>query len=378
LIGCVSPGGAGYSNGDGAATKLAVATIDGVWQLHRLSPEDPWIVAAQSLSGHHIGSLVYVPERDLLFAGAHSGGLFASADRGRTWAPAMHGIAEAHQHVFTIAAQQRAGGTVLWAGMQPPALYRSDDFGRTWVERPGIRNVPGTAAWNFPAPPFVAHVKYIAVHASDPHTLYVCVEQGALLKSTDDGVTWRELAGYASPEDIWHHDAHRIVFHREDAADLYFTSGEGLYRSTDAGESWTHLTTRHDRIAYPDAIFLDPDDERIVYIAGAASSPDAWSGGEKASANACVLRSRDAGHSWEQLDDGLPQPMRGNIEALTMHCWHSNVAFYAGSALGEVFASENRGESWELVTAALPPISKVGHYKKLLPAAESMHERSHS
>jgi photosystem II stability/assembly factor-like uncharacterized protein len=371
VIACVSPGGLSLSTDDAIAKRIFVATLKGVWMLERAAAGGPWDIAGHALDEHHIGSLVHLPERGLTFAGAHSGGLFVSSDDGATWETAMNGIAQEHRHIFSLNAHRRGNDVVLYAGTEPAALYRSFDLGASWSELAGVRNVAGTEKWNFPVPPHIAHVKNVAAHPSEPSVLYVCIEQGALLKSSDDGVTWSELTSYASPDDRWYRDAHRIVFRASDPADLYLTSGEGLYHSTDAGKTFTHLTTRHDRIGYPDAMFIDPDDEQTVYIAGSGTSPDAWTSGPHGSGNPGILRSRDGGESWDELDNGLPHPVHGNIEALSLHRSQTNVAFFAGTAVGEVFASSDRGETWEQIAANLPPISKVGHYKKFVEKAKS-------
>jgi ABC-type branched-subunit amino acid transport system substrate-binding protein len=351
---------------------LLVATVDGVWELRRESQDAEWSTGPKTLAGKHIGSLLRLADAKTIFAGAHSGGLFVSHDDALTWQPAMNGIAAEHQHVFTLYAREHDGKTVLFAGTQPVALYRSDDLGRTWTELAALRGVGGQDAWSFPAPPFIAHVKHITSHPAEPSTLYVCVEQGALLRSFDDGATWHEIATYESAEDIWHHDMHRIVFTPSNPRDLYLASGEGLYHSVDAGATWTHLSTRHDRIGYPDALFIDPDDERTLYIAGSETSPDAWTAGPESSAHPGILRSRDCGASWEELHAGLPERVGGNIEALALHSSPRAPAFFAGTAVGEIFASEDRGETWQHAMSGLPPISKVGHYKKFLATASAL------
>jgi photosystem II stability/assembly factor-like uncharacterized protein len=357
------------SSSDDVARRIHVATTGGVLTYERAAANTPWARTGQTLEEHHIGSLVDVPEAGVLFAGAHSGGLFASRDAGKTWNRAMDGISPEHEHVFTLAAFRRGGGIELWAGTQPAALYRSVDLGQTWTEVPGVRSVPGTDAWNFPVPPFLAHVKNVAIHPDEPSVIYVCVEQGALLKSTDAGTSWREVTSYATAEDRWYHDAHRITISASDPARLYFTSGEGLYRSTDAGETWTHLTTRHDRVGYPDAFFLDPHDERTIYMAGSGLSPDAWTAGADTSARPGMLRSVDAGETWTEMHDGFAVPIRGNFEAMSLHRWGDRIALYTGTAVGELFERADRDAPWVRIAADLSPVSKVGHYKKFYAAA---------
>lgn len=361
MILCISPGGQSISQAQWPASEILIGTLGGVYALERSETNRGWSVARKALDDAHISSLLYVPGADLVFAGAHSGGLFVSEDSGATWTRAMNGIASGHEHVFSLAAQPRGEKTVLWAGTQPAALYRSDDLGKTWIEVPSLRNVPGRERWDFPAPPHEAHVKHLAFHASEPETLYACVEQGALLKSTDDGATWRELTGYVASGDIWYHDAHRVVISAKNPAKLYFSSGEGLYRSDDAGQTFTHLTTRHDRIGYPDALFIDPRDERTLYLAGGATSPDQWR--RTGESNSAILRSADEGATWEELRNGLPDRLTGNVEAMSLHRWLRTVGLFAATTSGEVYASEDRGDEWELIASGLPPISKVGHYK---------------
>lgn len=365
---CVSPGGRTLSHGEAAATRMLVATVDGVRELTRSGPAEPWREGARALEGHHIGSLVRLTDGKTIFAGAHSGGLWVSHDDGRTWTASDAGIAAEHRHIFTLYARENGGTTTLFAGTQPVALYRSDDLGRTWRELPELRGVGGQDRWTFPAPPHLPHVKYINAHPAEPATLYVCVEQGALLRSRDEGASWSEIASYEEPTDIWHHDVHRIAFSAGDPRDLYLASGEGFYHSTDAGATWSHLTTRHDEVGYPDAFFLDPADERTIYLSGSHLSPDAWLGPDTTT-HPGFVRTRDGGRTWERLDAGLPARVGGNFEALAMHVFSGSAAFYAGTAGGEVFASEDRGATWTCAARALPPISKVGHFKKFPASA---------
>lgn len=360
---CLSPNGKTSFASTAPVDGLLVATIDGVYRLDRGAAD--WSVARAGLEGVHVGSLVSTSGGRLL-AGAHSGGLFASERGTAGWTRAMDGIDPAHEQVYCLAEQPRAGGVVLWAGTQPAALYRSDDLGATWRELPSLRDVPDTDKWNFPAPPHVAHVKHVTFHPREERTLYVCVEQGAVLRSLDDGATWHELDGYSREGDTAYRDAHRIALAPAHPDTLFLTSGEGVYTSEDAGETWTHLTRKRDRIGYPDVLFIDPRDERTVVVAGAANSPPHWR--EHRDGKPGILRSRDAGRTWTELTNGLPAQIRGNIEAMTLAHGPFGVAFFAGTATGDVFASEDGGDSWTTIASGLPAVSKGGHFRAFVPA----------
>ena len=263
-------------------------------------------------------------------------------------------------HVYTLALQRRGERIVLFAGTEPPALYRSDDLGESWHELPTVTAVPGTELWTFPPPPHIAHVKNVSFHPSEPETLYVCIEQGALLKSVDDGQSWFEEAAYESSADKFRHDNHRVLIKPSDPRELFMCGGEGLYHSADAGRTWEHLTDRSHRVGYPDAMFIDPRDDNVLFMAGPRFPPMLW--GETGVADPTVLRSRDGGHSWEEIRDGMPERIVGNIEAMGLYHARDRVTLFAGTATGEVFSCEHAGGRWGLVAEGLPPISKGGHF----------------
>lgn len=74
---------------------------------------------------------------------------------------------------------------------------------------------------------------------------------------------------------------------------------------------------------------------------------------------------------------GLPQPIHGNIEAMGMYCWpigngKHGVSFYAGTAVGDIFTSDDRGQTWTPLVNGLPPISKARHYRHFLTEDEKL------
>ena len=370
MITCLSPNGRTESQGEHPADEILVATIRGLYVLTREPASGQWAAAFRGLENRHISSLLYEPHGKTLFAGLHgygdAGGLYASTDGGCNWQPRMDGLDRLH--VYTLAAERRGGETILYAGVEPAALYRSHDQGRSWTELPSLREVPGTEKWIFPPPPHIAHVKNVALHPQRPGELYVCVEQGALLKSIDDGATWRELDGYASESDSFYRDVHRVAIARHDPRRVHLATGDGLYFSADAGEHWEHQQRRTDRVGYPDALFLDPRDDSTVYLGGAGDAPETWR--VQGGAQAGFVASHDRGKTWTELMDGLPDPIHGNIEAMAMHAWPHGLAFYAGTAVGDVFGSEDGGRRWSMIAHGLPPISKARHYRHFLSAEE--------
>lgn len=367
MIAVLSCNGGTVTHGSGPAVQLLVATLRGMHVFERESAGKPWRHVRATLEDRHVSCLLYEPQSGLLFAGAHGkGGLVRSADLGLSWEVCSVGLGSSH--IYTLAAQAREGGHIrLYLGTEPSALYYSEDLGTSWSEMTEMLAVPDQDKWTFPPPPHVAHVKNVAFHPEVPDTLYVCIEQGALLKTVDGGKTWFEQRSYESAGDKFYHDNHRVLIRRDDPARLFMCGGEGLHGSSDAGASWTHLMTRSDRIGYPDAMFIDPRNEDVLYMAGPGNAPREWAA--KRSADATVMRSRDSGKTWHEMRYGFPAEVIGNIEAMGLYQWGDEIMLLAGTATGELYANED-GECWTAVANDLPPISKGGHYRWFLKVDE--------
>jgi photosystem II stability/assembly factor-like uncharacterized protein len=363
MLACLSPNGRADYPVASPITRLLVGTIKGVQALERAGEGAPWQVADVSLEGRQISALVFDPHTGLVFAGIAGHGLLTSHDQGRTWELRASGLRI--DHIFAMALDERNSAPVLYAGTLPPALFCSTDLGQSWQELTTLNKIKDADRWNFRAPPGHPHVKNIAFHPTDPEEFFVCIEQGGLMRTTDSGQTWTELFPWQT-DDTFYRDAHRLVIQRDQPDVMYLATGDGLCKTTDGGQSWERLTSGSYKVGYPDALFIDPDDDQVVYIGGAGGHPGTW---DAQTARASFARGSDGGRRWEELRQGLPDPVRGNIEAITMVHGAGRVAFYAGTAIGEVFASEDRGQHWQQI-AQMKPISKAGHYRRFLSSPE--------
>ena len=184
----LSHGGTTMFTSPGAAQHILLGTMDGIQTLKKAA-DGRWEHAAKALAGKHIQAIIEAPG-GTLFTCAYRDGVYASEDGGATWAPRDNGISI--RSVYSLAAATVEGKVRLYAGTEPANLFASDDMGRNWRELTGFRKVPGVDQWKFVADPFVGHAKTINIDPKNPRTLYVCVEVGGLLKSTDSGETWEK------------------------------------------------------------------------------------------------------------------------------------------------------------------------------------------
>lgn len=363
MIACLSPNGQNLNRGDAAPTRLLVATLRGITVLERAGATAPWVDCGRRLEGHHCGSLMIEPRQGGVFAGMHSGGLYFSADGGETWEKRNQGITI--DQVFCVGYAHHGDKTVLYAGTEPASMFRSDDYGRSWVEQPGVKETKGRDKWSFPSPPHLAHVKTMTIDPRDPDVIYAGVEQGDLLKTTDGGATWRVLDDYSKPSDWTYRDIHLVVVHPDNSAELYMTTGMGLYRSLDAGKTWKLIVDNSFAIGYPDHLIVSPRDGNTMFMAGAGENPGTWRASRNAKAT--IARSRDRGVTWSDASNGLPADRRPNIEAMSLAAYPTGFTLFAGDTDGAVYASEDGADHWTRIAGGLAPVSKGNHYRALQP-----------
>jgi len=357
MVPSLSPGGNNVFSSRTSPKQILVGTANGVFLLERESGANEWRIAYRSLPDHHVHVLLCEPSSGLIFAGIHKGTVYASRDLGESWEPRDRGITE--PDIYTLNALNLNGQVRLFAGTEPARLFLSDNLGVSWREIETLRSVPSAPRWHYPQPPYIAHVKQIVFHPEDSGTIYVCIEQGALLRSRDGGESWQELHGF-------YEDVHRLAILRSDPRKMYLACGDGLYTSTDAGSSWDRLTSRSCRIGYPDGLVVHPQREKLVFISGAGTIPPTWS--KHGTANAAIGRSRDGGLTWTFLTNGFPTNFNGNVEALAMVASNSSYFLFAGTTEGDVLFSGDEGENWMPIACALPPIAKRRHHLYLKPA----------
>lgn len=366
---CMSANGNTTSHSDKAALRMLVATASAVLDFRRDDVNSEWkLVRDDILKGHHVSALSYDERSGLLWAALHfQGGLLVSADGGETWESRNNGLES--EHVYTILIQHVGDDTILNVGTEPVMFYRSFDMGQSWQKYPGCLDVEEKEKWLFPRS--VPHIKHIASPPSKPDLLYICVEQGDLLKSVDGGKSWYTVAGdIDQPDDKFRRDMHRVTFHYENEDEIFLTSGIGLYHSTDAGESWEMYTDIHFRMGYPDPFFIDPYDPNRMYMIGAGVSPNPnW--GKAGTAHPLALVSTDRGVNWDDAMNGIETPLCGNIETAAMHVSEEGgLELFMGTSCGEFFTSRDRAESWSHVAKGIPAMSKGPHFRHFLSAED--------
>lgn len=198
-----------------------------------------------------------------------------------------------------------------------------------------------------------------------PNVFYMAAVNGGVWKTTDAGQVWSPIFDGQPTGSVG-----AIAVSQSDPDIIYVGSGEGLqrpdlsvgngiYKSTDGGQSWKHLGLRDgQQIA---AIIVDPRDSNRVFVAvlGHPYGPNAERG---------VFRSLDGGNSWERtlyIDENTGaadvafEP--GNAKTLYASLWAARVAPWeirSGASFtragGGLYKSTDGGTTWRLLKEGLP------------------------
>jgi photosystem II stability/assembly factor-like uncharacterized protein len=245
-----------------------------------------------------------------------------------------------------------AGGGSPWYG---PAVWRSDDLGNTWTHSSeglsyGDDGPSIPTVWN--------------VTPADG-TIYAGVEPAGLFRSTDGGATWAHVSALrehpSRPE--WQPGAgglclHSIVVEPTDPTHLWVgISAVGVFESTDGGATWATRNTGVRAGFMPDPY---PEFGQCVHkLVHAAGIPNALY-----QQNHCgVYRTTDGGSHWEELtDNGLPGefgfPMvahpRDPNRVFTIPLNGAERGRFMFDASAAVWTTGDRGESWQRLANGLP------------------------
>ncbi len=351
---------------------LLIGTHKGLFRATADAGRREWRMDGPHLAGHEIyhavidprdGKTAYAAVRHMVW-GVH---VHRSNDAGRTWGllqDAPHHEAghdtDGLQAIWHLAPGHTSEPGTMYAGIEPAGLFVSRDRGDSWEPVETLNKHATGDSWQ-PAKGGLA-LHSISVDPKDANRIYAAVSAGGVYRSDDGGASWNpsnrgvraEYLPDTAPEAG--HCVHRLVLHPARPDRLYQQSHTGTYRTDDRGATWTEITDGlPSDFGY--ALACDPSDADTVYVIPEESSHVRTTVG----GSITVYRSGDAGASWEPLSRGLPQQnayvtiLREAIDTDDL----DPCGVYFGTSSGHLFASRDRGESWEVVASFLPRILSV-------------------
>ena len=263
----------------------------------------------------------------------------------------------------------RGGRTRAVAGVaqQPNVFYiaqvnggvwKSEDFGHTWAP---IFDREATGS-----------VGAIAVAPSDPNIIYVGSGEGlhrpdlgvgdGVYKSTDAGKTWTHLGlrdGQQIPQiAVDPRDPQRLLV--AVAGHPYGPNPErGIYRSTDGGQNFQKVLGPDENVGGADVV-IDPQDPQVAYASLWEAREGPWENGAWNGTGGGIFKSTDGGATWTQLKGGLPAGIIQANLAIAPSQPSRLLATVASPGTVKIYRTDDGGATWAVITDDRRPAGRIG------------------
>jgi photosystem II stability/assembly factor-like uncharacterized protein len=214
---------------------------------------------------------------------------------------------------------------------------------------------------------------------SQPAVFYMGAANGGVFKTTDSGATWTPITdgqlGVGSTGALAVADSNPdIVWLGTGSPDPRgnISNGDGVYKSTDAGKTWTHMGL--DKAGLIGRVRIHPTNPDVVFVAaiGNIFAPNKERG---------VYRTKDGGKTWEavlqasdktgavdiSIDPKNPNVIFASMWAVERKPW----SVTSGSMDGGLFRSLDGGTTWQKLTNGLPTKVMVGKIAVAVSGADS-------
>ncbi|HEV2687341.1 MAG TPA: YCF48-related protein, partial [Bryobacteraceae bacterium] len=247
---------------------------------------------------------------------------------------------------------------VFYIGAVNGGVWKTDDYGRTWT--PIFDDQP------------TGSIGAIAVAPSDPNIIYVGSGEGlqrpalsvgaGIYKSTDAGKTWTHLGlrdGQQIPQIAVDPRNPNRLFVAVLGHPYGSNEERGIFRSTDGGRTFEKVLYKDENTGGSD-VAIDPSHPDTVYAGMWEARQGPWENGSWNGTGGGLFKSTDGGKTWRQLTKGLPE---GVTQVNIAIAPSRSSRIYTAVATGQptaLYRSEDSGETWTRTTTDARPAARIG------------------
>jgi len=248
----------------------------------------------------------------------------------------------------------------VYAGVEDAAIFKSTDGGKSWNELSGLRGHGTGPQWQPGAGGMCLHT--IILDPQNPNRIYIAISAAGAFRTDDGGKTWTPInRGLRSPyipdqDAEVGHCVHHVALHPSRPDVLFMQKHWDVMRSDNAGNQW-HEVSGNLPTDFGFVIDVHAHEPETIYVVPIKSDSEHFVHEGKLR----VYRSRSGGNEWEALTKGLPQEnCYVNVlrDAMAVDKLDS-CGVYFGTTGGQVYCSNDAGDSWNAIVHDLPAVLSV-------------------
>jgi photosystem II stability/assembly factor-like uncharacterized protein len=283
-----------------------------------------------------VRTLVADPNRpETVYAGTDAG-IYQSENGGAKWR--LLDTPMSGSVVWAIAID-RSDPKTMFAGTGTPStprIYRSGDSGKSW-QQCSMEIADTCPAVGIPRP------TALVIDPTNSKNIWVGLEVDGVRHSTDGGETWSKLNGAIANPDV-----HSMAVAAGPPKTVFTVVNNDVWRSTDDGQTWQSARARETfPWHYPRNIAVKANDPKTVFVAIGDATPGRIG---------TIMRSRDAGASWESL--AFPVQPNSAMWYITNPASDPDLMF-AATRYGYLYRSDDAGDSWRKLWREFSEVSSI-------------------
>ena len=246
----------------------------------------------------------------------------------------------------------------VYLGTEPGGLFQSDDGGDSFHLVETLWNHPSRQNWWFGGGRDHPGCCSIVVDPRDSRHVIIGISVGGVFETCDGGETWEgrnqglKACYMPDPMTEYGHDPHFMIASPANPDVLWQQNHCGLFRSTDGAQSWQDLSAPPAYFGF--AIAVDDKDSETAWVVPAIDAEYRMA----VDRSLCVCRTEDGGKTWTAFRNGLPQDTAYDLTFRHALDKQGDTLVF-GTTTGNVYLSDDRGESWRCIANNMPPIYSV-------------------